>query len=152
MWVLLIKIVVTKYPRDKWYQFNAGNILRIQHREGKNKHTSPSGQLSVSTQLHSVELYSVELYSVELYSVELYSVELYSVELHMLSSIVLSSIVLSSIVLSFIVLSFIVLSSILLSAGKRSVQFLSAEGGDGKPRCIDVSLQQQTNWEGLQNC
>ena len=35
MWVLLIKIVVTKYPRDKWYQFNAGNILRIQQREGK---------------------------------------------------------------------------------------------------------------------
>ena len=35
MWVLLIKIVVTKYPRDKWYQFNAGNILRIQPREGK---------------------------------------------------------------------------------------------------------------------
>ena len=31
----MIKIVVTKYPRDKWYQFNAGNILRIQHREGK---------------------------------------------------------------------------------------------------------------------
>ena len=37
MWVLLIKIVVTKYPRDKWYQFNAGNILRIQHREGEGK-------------------------------------------------------------------------------------------------------------------
>ena len=74
MWVLLIKIVVTKYPRDKWYQFNAGNILRIQHREGKTitnislavtQHPAPPGQLSVSTQLYSVEFYSVELHSVE---------------------------------------------------------------------------------------
>ena len=56
MWVLLIKIVVTKYPRDKWYQFNAGNILRIQQREGKtitnislavSKHQAPPGHLLV---------------------------------------------------------------------------------------------------------